>query len=390
MIRTLAYLLLILIGLCISPWLVEHTGYVYLSLGDYELETSVAFALVALIVFYSLLQLVEWVLISLLNMLVKFNLLPSRWRKSNARKHTLSGALALAEEDWASAESEMLKGADSGELPTVNWLAAARAAQHQGRAGERDSYLANAANYPNTKQAVSITKTRYLMQQGELAAARSELDLLHPEKTNKSSLIKIALDLYQLQQDWSAVKLLLPKVQKTKLLAHDELAELTQKTNQEIIREASAHGAAELDKAWHWLSRSERKQSSNLAQYILGLCRCDKKEQALKLLIKGVKDADPSPIFVVIPAIVNAEDKKVRELLLSIEKKHEQSAVFNQCMAELYVQTRQLDDAVIYWQKVNEISANKNSWHALAKVYEQLGQAPEALHCYREMIQIEG
>ncbi|WP_444544582.1 heme biosynthesis HemY N-terminal domain-containing protein [Shewanella marina] len=104
MIRTLIYLIIILLGLCVSPYLVDNTGYLFVAIGDYELETSVIFAIFALIVFYALLQLVEWIFVGLINLLINSRYIPQRWRQKSARKHTLTGALALAEEDWQAAE----------------------------------------------------------------------------------------------------------------------------------------------------------------------------------------------------------------------------------------------------------------------------------------------
>lgn len=44
MIKALIFLGIILIGLCISPWIVGNTGYVYIAAGDYQLETSLVLA----------------------------------------------------------------------------------------------------------------------------------------------------------------------------------------------------------------------------------------------------------------------------------------------------------------------------------------------------------
>ena len=119
MTRVLIYLGIVLLGLFISPFFEGMNGYLYFTIWDYEVETGVLFAVIALIVFYGLIQLTEWVIIFILNLLLSSRLLPDKWRKKAARKHTLLGALALAEEDWSTAEKAMIKGAEKGELPTL-------------------------------------------------------------------------------------------------------------------------------------------------------------------------------------------------------------------------------------------------------------------------------
>ena len=85
MIRTLAYTLIILIGLVSSQWLIDYKGYLYIAFGDYEVETTLVFAVFSIIIFYSILQFVEWTIIAVLNLLIKQSWIPARWRKNTAR-----------------------------------------------------------------------------------------------------------------------------------------------------------------------------------------------------------------------------------------------------------------------------------------------------------------
>ncbi|MCL1079467.1 heme biosynthesis protein HemY [Parashewanella spongiae] len=387
MIRTLVYALIIILGVCISPWIIESKGYLYIAIGEYELETSVVFAVVAIVIFYSALQAVEWLIVSVLNLFIKQSWLPQRWRKKNARKHTLAGALALAEEDWAAAEKSMLRGAGNGEIPTLNWLAAARAAQHQQRISQRDEYLSEVEKLANTKQALSVIRTRYFMQQGELTAARAQLDSLQPTKISKTSVVQLALDLYRQQQDWQAIKLILPAVQKKQLLTNDKIAQLTMETNQALLKQAAEKGAAELDKSWHWLSRAERKEPRNIAQYCMGLCRNQKKDTALKMIEKSIKQTSSNELYDALPDMVNAEDSNIRKLLKSKAKVEASNVSYQQCVAKLHSQKRELDLAKQHWQTANSISPNAESWVALAKIHEQLGEQSDTLACYRKAVQ---
>ncbi|QBF83500.1 heme biosynthesis protein HemY [Shewanella maritima] len=384
MIKTLAYVIIILIGLCASPLLIGNLGHVYIAAGDYQIETSLVVAIIGLIVFYSLLQLAEWIIVALLNLLIHSRYLPERWRKNAAKKHTLSGALALAEEDWPAAEKAMAKGADKGEIPALNLFAAARAAQHQHKPQQRDEYLARAAKDPHAQTAVNTSRTRYLIQQGDYVGARETLSMLSPTSRSKAPVLLLAKDLYLQQEDWQALKLLLPILKKRKLIEPDALAKLTRKTDCALIGDAARESEAELDKCWHWLSSAEKKIPEVLTLYLMGLCRYERKTEAIKLLNKAIKSGLSESLLAAIPKIANAEDDSVRKQLQTQAGAEDANPLFHQCMAILAAQTRDIKQAKVHWKKVCELSPNKDAWLSLAQIHEQLGDNANAMYCYRK------
>ncbi len=386
MIKSLIFLGILLIGLCVSPWLVGNTGYVYISAGDYQLETSLVFSIIALILFYILFQLLEWLVVGAFSLILRSRFIPQQWRRRSAKKHTLRGALALAEEDWAAAEKAMLKGADNGELPALNLLAAARAAQYQHKITERDQYLARAAEQPLSADAVTTTRARYLLKQGELSLARIELDKLAPTSKSKLPVLKLALELYKAQQDWDALKLLLPILKKRQLLDDAQLNALSLETHSALLQAASAKGEEALEQCWQWLSRDERHQDEFFAIYAQGLCQLGRREQAHKLLMKKLRSAPESALLAVIPQIVTAHDSDIRKQLLKYEITHENNADYQSCLAQLYLQTREMKEAKTCWQNVCRIAPTKASWLALARVQEQLGEQANANQSYRQAV----
>ncbi|QQX79798.1 heme biosynthesis protein HemY [Shewanella sp. KX20019] len=383
MVRVLVYLGIILLGLCLSPFLAGNKGYLYIAVGDYQAETSIVFAVLALIIFYSLLQLFEFVVVWLLNLILGSRLLPEKWRKKAARKHTLMGALALAEEDWLAAEKAMVKGAEKGEIPALNLLAAARAAQHQNNTVARDEYLAKAALEPLAVKAVSTTRTRYLLQQGELELAREELEKLNPTSKSKNPVLKLAVDLYQAQEDWQALKLILPIVSKKQLLSEDDFKALSLNTNLALLKSAANINAQELEKCWHWLSRAERKQADYIAEYATGLNRIGEREQAIKLLQKQLKAGTAKPIFEALPQVLTPADVDAKKQLIALESHFEDNVDYQICLAKLYQQNHDYHNAKIWWQKACYLQDNINNLHALADAQEHQGELNRALQTRR-------
>lgn len=384
MIKALIYLVIILIGLIISPYLSGLNGYLYLAIGDQEIETSLVFALFAAILFYAVLVSLEALVIWALNLILNSRLLPEKWRRKKARKHTLHGALALAEEDWAEAEKAMAKGADKGEIPALNLLAAARAAQHQKNTTARDEYLLQAEKDPHAAAAVQTTRLRYLLQQGELEKARAILDQLNPTSKSKRPLLHLAIELYQTQEDWNALKLLLPIANKRNVLAQDEFIDLNNKTNQALLASAADKNEQELEKAWHWLSRAERKQPSFIAQYAIGIAKFDRKDEAIKLLFKALKNTTNQDVFTAIATILSPADLDARKHIFDLEKKYVDDVNYQACIASLYDQSKEYRESQKWWQKVCHQTPSKQAWLALAEAQEHLGEQNAALQSYRK------
>ncbi len=101
MIRVLIYLVIILAGACLSPLFAGKTGYVYIAFLDWQLETNLLFAVMALIIFFALLQLLEWLLVTVLNLVLSSRYLPRRWRlqcrpQVHAHRRTGVGRRGLA------------------------------------------------------------------------------------------------------------------------------------------------------------------------------------------------------------------------------------------------------------------------------------------------------
>ncbi|MEZ9234909.1 heme biosynthesis HemY N-terminal domain-containing protein [Shewanella sp. 10N.286.52.A9] len=384
MIKILAYVIIILIGFCISPFIIGNIGYIYIAAGEYQIETSLVFGLLGLVLFYCALQLTEWLIIFLLNIVINSRYLPERWRKEAAKKHTLQGALALAEEDWPSAEKAMAKGAAKGELPALNLFAAARAAHHQKNTDSRDKYLAEAAKDPLAKTAVKTSKTRYLIQQGKLTEARAELDALNPTSKSKSPVLKLALDLYQLQDDWQALKILLPAIKKRQIISEKQYEEVEHTTNTALLTAASQHGEQELEKCWHWLSKTERNQPHLISIYARGLCQYNRKKDAIKIINKSLKTDLHPALLADIPKIIDADDEDIRKLLARFEQSHEHDVDYQICLAKLAQQKRDIKVVKNHWHSVCQISPKREYFLALAQAQEQLGKNAAALQSYRK------
>ncbi|MCT7943090.1 heme biosynthesis HemY N-terminal domain-containing protein [Shewanella holmiensis] len=383
MIKLLAYVLIIVLGLCLTPYLLATKGYIYIAIWDYQIETSLAFGLLVLFAIFVSFEVIKKALVFVLTLVLNSRFLPERWRIKKAKKQTLIGALALAEEDWPAAEKAMAKGAENGELPALNYFAAARAAQHQHKIAERDRYLSQAQAEPLAKAAALTTRTRYLLQQGELTQARALLDELEPTSKSKNPILKIAADLYLAQQDWPALKSLLPILAKRHIYPEEQLQKISVQTNVQLVNKAAEQTSNDLDKCWGWFSKSEKNQTDTFIAYLYGLCKLQRKDEALKLLSKQLKSNPKAALFDATAVIATAHDQDIRKSLAKLEHTHENVVNYQESLAKLALQTREFKQAKMHFNNACHIEPTRTRWLALAQVQEQLGDNIMALQSYR-------
>ena len=141
--RALIYfIILISIGFAVGTLIQQDPGYALFAYRDWSVEMPLWFAALAIIVSGVLLF---WLYRSFTGICK----LGARWRnfwqtrrKNKAQRLTNQGLIKLAEGHWHAAEKYLQKGANQGsELPLLNYLSAAKAAQEQGASARRDIYL---------------------------------------------------------------------------------------------------------------------------------------------------------------------------------------------------------------------------------------------------------
>ena len=383
MIRLLIYTLIVLAGAIAGPKLVENKGYLLVAIGEYTIETSVVAAVLMLLVGFALLQLVEWLVVKLLRTAGLTLALPQRWRQRKSRKFTLEGALALAEENWSKAEQTMAKGADAGELPLVNYLAAARAAHHQGHSEQVEAFLTQAQSFPGSEAAVNIARIRYLIQDGELASARQCLESLSASLRNRPTVLKLAHELFLRQRDWDAVARIAPALTKHKVLDAETLEQLPVQIESGALE--ACHTLEALNERWQQLPKRRRRQDPLVESYVQGLIRFQQPAEARKALLAQLNKKEPQPALLELLPLCSEDAGESLVHLLERNYSAPQLPDYWDCLANLSRQSRQYKQAKQYQRKAIELAPTRYRYSQLAELQEQLGEHRGALESYRRL-----
>lgn len=215
------------LGGLVGALVLRDPGYVLVSYGDLALETSLWFALIALLVTYLALRLALRLVVRIGRGGASLRSWRSERRDRSARLQTLRGLQLMAEGHWRDARKRLEAAAPHAEAPLVNYLHAATAAHRLGDAVGRDAlFEAARAAADDAGLAVALTHARLLFADGQWQACLAALGPARRQDPANVELLGMQVRCYRQLQDWQAVIELLPEVEKHHALGDSELAEL--------------------------------------------------------------------------------------------------------------------------------------------------------------------
>ena len=376
------------IGLLISAGLATlalyDNGKISLVWHGWVIETSVSFALVALILLFAALYLA----VRLLLVLWK---LPKWWRNrkrmkaySKAESHASKGLIALEYGDWQTAEKQLLKSAKYSDTGLVHYLSAAKMAHNQGAYDRRDQYLAKAKSlYPEDIVTIGLVEARLVAEQNPQKAL-ALLKALHQEAPRNRVILAEYVKLLQQQGAWQQVQALLPLVKRIKALDKSELAQLERDLM--ISQLMSAPDLNSLQQIWQNLSRAMQLNPKILAEYIEKSAAWGEESNLAQLIEKALKKQwDDRLVYQygrlkMAPAFqrLKVAQKWLKQqpnnpiLLLTLGRLA--------CMSQLWAQGQD------YLKQSLKLRPEVETFHALAKCYEAAGDQEEAALTYKEAI----
>ncbi|MCB1734048.1 MAG: heme biosynthesis protein HemY [Gammaproteobacteria bacterium] len=266
----------------------EDPGYILIGYGDWTVEMALTLFALFLIAAFAL----GYVL---LRTLIRLWQIPAQTRAWNARRRLQAsrrglalGLLELTQERWSEAEKRLVRSARHSDAAILNFLGAARAAQHLGAEERRDDYLSQAANVmpnnlPGAEVALGVTRAELQMASEQWQQASATLADLRERNPKHRHVLALSANVLHQSQDWDALNALLPALRRHKALPEAALQALT--TEVRLIQlDKHASGAREAFEAY-WLSipKSERLTQPLLGRY-LELLPSDAADRGLELI----------------------------------------------------------------------------------------------------------
>jgi len=270
----------IIVTLFVSVWIAlalrQDPGYAMVSIGQWTIETSLAF----FVIFLGLVFLGFYALVRLAIRLWKTPVQTLRANRRRLQKKAQRlfnlGSRQLAAGQWAAAEKTLINSAEYSETPALHYLNAARATHHLSDVRwRRDLHLREAEDSPDADRlTVQLTRVEFLLDDRQAEQARPILESLHTLNPRHPGVLLWLARTYQQLQAWEPLQLLLPEVQKQKALGPEPLAELQAQTYRALLDIAAASGSLDrLRTLWKQAPAALREEDEAfLIAYATALC----------------------------------------------------------------------------------------------------------------------
>jgi len=317
----------------------------------------------------------------------------ARWR---ARRHTrlaratiVQGFIRLAEGDFPAAETELLASLRHGELPLLNYLAAAYSAQEQGATEKRDEYLAHAQrSAPAHALAVGMMQARlqYAARQTEQALATlTQLRQSHPRHRY---VLKLLARVYQELRDWTGIIELLPELRGQAALAPAELDALELRAHRELLQLSLPSGASNvLARAWNAVPKTLRQHPLLLGIYARQLIQQNEMREAESVLCQALDaswDSDLAALYGEVYGEHTTEQLVRAEAWLTV---HPEDAGLHLGCARLALRDNDLAKARGYFEKSIALNGPVEAYREFGALLERMGEKDKAASVYRRGIE---
>lgn len=263
----------------------KDPGFVLVKYGDFSVETSLAFGIIAVAIAALLIHFIFRVLMSIWNLpgAVKRQSKSRRYDKS--RRLLNQGLIDLAEGRFDQAESNLVKLVEFSESPLVHYLAAARAAQLQGKHDERDSYLKAAHEArPEAEMAIGVTQAELQLAHQQLEQSLATLTHLRGIAPRHNHVLRLLARVYFELEDWQSLVELLPDIRKKKLLKESILKNMEGKSYRGFLAAAKGNQQA-LEKAWTKIPKASQTDADLILYYIKLSNRASSNSSSVEQLI---------------------------------------------------------------------------------------------------------
>ena len=264
-IRLLLLIIVVLAGVLLVR---DDPGQLMLRYRDYSVETTLAFAVLIVVLLVVTMHYCFRFLRGLWHLPGSIKNLSQHRRYGKARRQLNQGLIDLAEGRFEQAENHLVRLVDFSESPLVHYLAAARAAQLQGKHDARDNYLkaAHEAN-PDAGLAIGVTQAELQLAHRQTEQALATLTHLHTVSPKQDYVTMLLARAYHELRDWDSLVELLPDVRRKKLLNSARLREIELDGYAGVLG-LSDNNQQDLESAWGKIPKDLHSNSRLLRCYL--------------------------------------------------------------------------------------------------------------------------
>ncbi len=377
-------LVALLLGVGIVALIQTEPGYVLMSYGNYTLETSLWVGLLVILAAIFVLYLLLRLLFRLIGgQRSFFNWLGSR-KAEQAQRLSTQGVINYTEGNWDKARRQLERGAQNSDAPLLNYLLAARSADHLQDTDKVHEYL-RAANDVDASAAVAVevTLAEMKLRAGEYQQALAALE----EARNNIGRHPYVLDLMQRAYlglgDWDNLLRLLPDLKKYKTLPHEAYLQLETRVHRELL-DANASSEDRLSSAFAQMPARLKQDPDMLATYVAKLTALGASESAEKVILRALKQQWEPQLVRQYGFVQGADSAKQLAQAERWLKGHPQDAQLLLCLGRLSAREKLWGKARDYYESSYRIDHGPEVCAELGRLLTELGEPKVAGAYFRE------
>ena len=403
MILLLIFVLLALVmGALFGTLVAKDAGYVLVAYDNMSMETSVWFALLALVLLYFLVRIILVFLSGFLRSRLGLQMWNQGRLLQKSRARSVKGLLLLEEGNWLEAKKVLLAGASRSDFPLTNYLGAARAADKLGQTSERDKFLRQAReSTPGSRFAVGLVQARLQLGQNQWDAALATLLDLRRQSAKNAAVLNMLVRCYKQLEDWDALTLLVPElrtqVQKQAGMSADMIQNLEvlawSKLLQRVeLKLASGGGQAEVELSSFWTGVPKRVNM--LSEMVLAYTKVLKKYAldvpAEAVLVKALKQNWHSGLAGMYGQIKGKDLSKQLSLAESWLKQHPDDPALLLSLGRISMREAAWVQAREYFEASLRLDKTAQAYAELGRLCQAMGEDVRAHDYMNEAMQLAG
>lgn len=368
----------------------KNPGYVLVAYQTWTLETTLWFALIAILVAFLV-----------INLLVKFlrgTFHLSKNIRDWSHKKRLAKSLLASKEGltsfllgrWKQAEKQLKNGTKNNPAAYNNYLLAAYSAQFQNKTKQRERYFNRMKHKANKEEllGVIIAEAKLLLVEQKPQEALDKLSLINKEDMEKTPSVVILLQkIYVQLQYWQALYDLLPYIKKHDPMHYEQTIIVAYQGMIKTI--AAKNDFKALTNFWQSLPKDLQNNSTlvgTCSAYLIKFGNLALAEQLIKKALKANWDEELVRLYGFTTAPNPNKQLSEAESWL---KTHPHDANLLYTLGRLAAKNRLWGKAKHYLEQSNKIKPQAQTYFWLGRVSEQLGEVHIALNYYRTGLQLD-
>lgn len=388
MLRIISIFLVLLGSVFLGIQLHNDPGYVLIGLKHWTLETTLWVALFALLVFFGLLHLILHALFKIIKTPGTLQHWNARRLAHKAQRITRKGLIEYSEGYWDKAKKHLIQAIPNTDMPLLNYLTAARAAQKMGDSQLRDHYLRQAQQaMPEAKIAVELTQAQLQLANEQWEQALATLRHLHDLAPHHPYVLKLLVKLYQHVRDWSQLIALLPALKKHNVLHSRELDDLERQAYLNALQELQKQNQPqEVIAFFNSMPKSLQHHIDLIIPYGHYLLNHRYNSQTETLLRNALRK-EFHPRLIELYSHIPANEQQVA-FIESLLKKNSHCAPLLLCLAQQAMTKQLWGQAKTYLEQSITVYPSPQAYEALGILDEQLGNPVAACAHYKTGLQL--